>query len=88
MAFSKRMLSIFLMHVTTIHKKEIIFAIFYIFYGVQDNYTEKMVVPNKFSNVVKKQKKQTTILFLSRCYFGFSITFKIIYFTIISLFTV
>ena len=32
-------------------------------------------------------KKQTTILFLSRGYFCFSVNSKIIYFTIVSLFT-
>ena len=41
---SKRMVSIFLMHLTTIQKIKIIFAIFCIFYGIQDNYTEKMAV--------------------------------------------
>ena len=46
------------MHLATIHKIKIIFAIFYIFYGVQDNYTEKMVVPNKLNNVVKKNIRQ------------------------------
>ena len=43
-------------------------AIFYIFYGILDDYIEEMVAILNFYNVVEKQ---TMILFLSRFYFGF-----------------
>ena len=83
---SKRMLSIFLMHLTTIHKIKIIFAIFYIFYGVQDNYTEKRWWYLTSSVTLLKKTYDDSFL-IYRWYFGCSITSKIIYFTIASLFT-
>ena len=45
-------------------------AIFYIFYGVLDDYIEEMLAILNFYNVVKKQ---TMILFLSRFYFDFQL---------------
>ena len=45
-------------------------AIFYIFYGVLDDYIEEMLVILNFYNVVEKQ---TMILFLSRFNFGFQL---------------
>ena len=69
-----------------IYKIKINFAIYYIFYGIQDNYTEMMAVSIGVKKI--KRKKQTTILFLSGCYYGFLITAKVIQFTITSFFTV
>ena len=45
-------------------------AIFYIFYGVLDDYIEEMLAILNFYNAVKKQ---TMILFLSRFYFDFQL---------------
>ena len=52
-------------------------AIFYIFYGILDDYIEEMLAILNFYNMVEKQ---TMILFLSRFFIWFSIILKFLFY--------
>ena len=52
-------------------------AIFYMFYGILDDYKEKMLAILNFYNMVEIQ---TMILFLSRFLFGFLIILKFLFY--------
>ena len=83
---SKRMLSIFLMHLTTIHKIKIIFAIFIYFMAYRTIILKRWWYLTSLVTLLKKTYDDSFLIY--RGYFGCSITSKIIYFTIASLFTV